>query len=233
MKIIGSGFGRTGTLSMKKALEELGFGPCYHMQEAVARPKHVKLWHEIATGNPGKWSAIFKNFESTVDFPASVYYKEIFEQYPDAKVIHTVREPERWYNSTKETIYTAGTIFPKWLLRWVKPFRIVIEMQDLIIWQRLFNGRFEDKSYALQVFEDWTEEVKRVVPEDQLLVFSVKEGWGPLCQFLNVPVPNTPFPRVNDRKSMQRQLRLAHFAMRLGPLVLALLVFVSLYFLLQ
>ena len=218
---------------MKTALEELGFGPCYHMQEAIARPRHVILWHELAHDKPAQWSEIFKNFQSTVDFPASVYYKEIFEKYPDAKVIHTVREPERWYNSTNETIYTAGAIFPKWLLRWIKPFRIVIEMQDLIIWQGLFNGRFEDKSYALQVFEDWTKEIKRVVPEDQLLVFSVKEGWEPLCQFLNVPIPNTPFPRVNDRKTMQRQLRFARLAMRLGPIVLALLVMISLYFLVQ
>ena len=217
MKIIGSGFGRTGTLSLKKALEQLGFGPCYHMETVIRWPKHIRLWHDVAMGKPVDWSDIFSQYQATVDYPASVYYKEMLAAYPDAKVIHTARDPERWYNSTLDTIYQAPHVFPRWVPQLIWPLRLWLEMQETIIWQKVFNGRFSNRKQAIAIFNDYIAAVQRTVPTEQLLVFNVEEGWEPLCRFLQVPVPNTPFPRVNGRKAMQRRLQAIRFAVQWGP----------------
>ncbi|MDX1523129.1 MAG: sulfotransferase, partial [Anaerolineae bacterium] len=179
LQIIGSGFGRTGTSSMKAALEQLGFGPCYHMEEVFKRPRHMTLWHDVAFNRPIDWSTLFDGFESTVDFPASVVYKELMTAFPQAKVIHTVRDPERWYDSTVETIYQGGSLFPRWVQFLVPPIRHWVEMQEELIWQRLFDGEFENRGHAIQVFNQFTDEVKETVPVDRLLIFNVKEGWEP------------------------------------------------------
>ena len=233
MKVIGSGFGRTGTLSMKAALEQLGFGPCYHMEEVFKRPKHIQEWHHLAHGKPIDWHNLFQNFQSTVDFPASVYYQELMDAFPEAKVIHTVRDPERWYDSTNETIYQASTVFPSWLQKMVKPIGWFIEMQERIIWQKQLEGSFENRKRAIEIFEQHTEEVKRVVPADRLLLFSVKEGWEPLCQFLDVPMPDTPFPHVNDREKMLKRFRTVRLVTRWGPAAVAALIILGLYRLLR
>jgi hypothetical protein len=208
MKIIGSGFGRTGTLSLKAALEILGFDPCYHMEDVIKRPSHINMWYQIGQGQPVPWEKIFGNFQATVDFPASVFYKELLDAYPDAKVIHTVRDPERWYDSTAETIYGAANNFPIWVPRLFPPLARFIGLQESLIWQKVFNGRFPDRAFAIQRFHDHTEEVRQHVPPEKLLVFQVQEGWEPLCAFLDVPVPGVPFPHVNDREMILRRFKL-------------------------
>lgn len=208
LKVIGSGFGRTGTLSLKAALEILGFAPCYHMESVIKRPSHIKIWQQIGHNQPVPWQKIFRNFQATVDFPASIFYRELLDRYPDAKVIHTIRDPERWYDSTAETIYRAADNFPIWVAKLLLPLGWFIDMQERLIWQRLFNGRFPDRAYAIQQFNNHTEEVKQRVPPEKLLVFQVKEGWEPLCNFLDVPVPDVPFPHVNDRETMLRRFKL-------------------------
>lgn len=217
MKLIGAGFGRTGTLSLKRALEELGFGPCYHMQEVFQHREHAKLWHDAARGRPVDWRALFRDYEATVDFPAHPFYRELMDVYPDAKVLLSVREPESWYESTLETIYRAPKVFPRWLRPFVPWMGHILSASEKLIWQDLFSGRFEDKAYALKTFERYNEEVKRTVPEDRLLVFDVKEGWAPLCAFLGVAVPERPFPHVNDRAQMQRMIRRVGLARWLLP----------------
>ena len=220
MKIIGSGFGRTGTLSLKQALEQLGFAPCYHMTEVIKRPKHIAAWCDVAAGRSVDWVQLFDEFEATVDFPASVKYESILAAFPDAKVIHTVRDPERWYHSTRETIYTAATVFPGWARRWIRPVRQFTELSDGLLWNGLFQGRFEEQPHAIEIFERWTDEVRRAVPADKLLVYQLGEGWEPLCAFLGVPVPDTPFPHVNDRQEMIRSFRRVRMLLRWGPIVL-------------
>lgn len=219
MQVIGSGFGRTGTLSMKRALEELGFGPCYHMEEVLRSPARVAQWHTYATGGGADWHEVFSGFGSAVDFPASVVYRELMEAFPDAKVVHTVRDSDRWYASTHETIYQARSLTPRWL-RWLVP---VVgrssRMIDLLVWDGLFGGRFEDRDRAIEVFEEWTAEVIATVPPERLLVFDVREGWGPLCEFLGVLEPLGPFPRVNDRESMLRRFRGLRVAVRAAPVL--------------
>ncbi len=193
LKIIGAGFGRTGTFSTKTALEELGFGPCYHMVELFEHPEAQKLWEALVAGEPVRWDDIFRGYQSSVDWPACAFYKEQMDAYPDAKVLLTVRDPERWYESVRSTIYRAPDDVP--------PDNAHAQMVSKLIWQGTFDGRFEDKDYAIAVFNRHNEEVQRLVPPEKLLVYNVKEGWEPLCVFLGVPIPDKPFPHLNDRDS--------------------------------
>ena len=228
MKVIGSGFGRTGTLSMKAALERLGFNPCYHMETVLKSPSHLKFWHDVAMGQAVDWHQIFAGFEAAVDFPASSVYKELLAVYPHAKVIHTVRDPDRWYDSTYETIYQMKDIFPHWMRRYVPWVRHFVEMGDGMFWDRLFDGQFDNRARTIQLFNEYTEEVKRTVPAERLLIFNVKEGWQPLCQFLDRPVPDVPFPHKNDRSVMLRRFQAIRLVIRVVPTALAgLFLFLS------
>ncbi len=196
LKIIGAGFGRTGTLSIKHALEELGFGPCYHMTEIHEKPEVDAQWDAIVRGEPADWRAVFSGYQATVDWPACAFYKELMHAYPNAKVLLTVRDPEKWYESVSKTIYHVPGQNPD-------PTRpLHRNMVDALIWQGTFDGRFEDKEYAIAVFLRHIEEVKQYVAQEKLLVYNVKEGWKPLCAFLGVEVPaEKPFPHDNDRAS--------------------------------
>lgn len=219
MRVIGSGFGRTGTLSLKHALEELGFGPCYHMEEVMRRPAHVGLWHDVAEGRPVDWHELFRGYGSAVDFPASVVYRDLLEEFPEAKVVHTVRDADRWYESTLETIYQGTSLIPRWMRRSVPVAGRWAEMIDMLVWDGLFDGRFEERDHAIERYNAWTAEVVATVPAEQLLVFDVGDGWAPLCDFLGVLRPAGPFPRVNDRETMLRRFRFMRVATRAAPFV--------------
>jgi hypothetical protein len=202
-------------MSLKVALEELGFGPCYHMTEVFANPEHVELWEAAARGEPLDWGEVFRDYRATVDWPGAAFYEELMERYPDAKVILTVRDSERWYESARNTIYgvqktatsplfSLGTLFvPR-----MKRMRRAALMAAELAWDNMFDRRFEDRRHAMDVFERWNEEVKERVPPDKLLVYEAKEGWGPLCEFLGVEVPkDKPFPHLNDAEIFQRMIR--------------------------
>jgi hypothetical protein len=233
LKVIGAGLGRTGTLSLKMALEELGVSRCYHMVEVFRHPEHVALWDAAGRGEPVDWESLFRGYQATVDWPGCNFYQDYLRLYPDAKVILTVRDPDRWYESAWQTIYQVRLAFPRWF-RTVNPrVRRLIRMLDRLIWDGMFQGRFEDKAHAIEVFNRHNEDVKRVVPPDRLLVYEVREGWGPLCSFLGVPVPEgKPFPHVNDAEEFRLRIRRASRAVRavgyaalgLAALVLAWLV---------
>jgi len=225
MKVIGSGFGRTGTLSLQAALQQLGFGPCYHMVEVIKHRGHPQTWLRIARGERPDWRALFRNFEATVDFPACVYYADLLREFPNAKVVHSVRSKADWYRSSYETIFQSRTVFPSWLRRASGLIGGLLEMTERIVWNGVFEGRFEDAQRAQEIFDEHTARVRDTVPADKLLVFDVRDGWPPLCRFLGVPVPNTPFPNVNDRASMLRQIRVLRIVTRAIPwLLLALTV---------
>ena len=213
IKVIGAGFGRTGTASLKGALEELGFSKCYHMQEVFAHPQHVPVWQAAADGQKVDWDALFEGFQATVDWPGCTFYQELMEHYPDAKVLLSVRDPDAWYKSASETIYQMSQRgFPALLvLRFVPRLRRFVKMVTRLIWQDTFHDRFSDRAYAISVFNEHIAEVKRTVPPEKLLVFEVKEGWEPLCRFLEVPVPDKPFPRLNDSAAFRRQASLRRF----------------------
>jgi hypothetical protein len=215
LEVIGAGFGRTGTMSLKVALEELGFGPCYHMSEVFTHPEHIESWRAAAQGKPVDWEQIFGGYRATVDWPGCTFYNELMERNPDAKVILTVRDPQRWYESAYNTIYRmtwaassspafylAGLVMPT-IKRMKRARRMIVEL----VWERDFDGRFEDREHAIETFERHNEEVKQRVPAEKLLVYEVKEGWGPLCEFLGVEVPDKPFPHLNDTEVFRERIR--------------------------
>ena len=204
MQVFGAGFGRTGTMSLKIALEKLGMGPCYHMREVVSRPSHIKLWYDISRGEHPNWNRLFSGFNSAVDFPVSLFYKQLINQFPDAKFILTLREFDKWYISTVNTIYKVPNILPDWFKMVVYPIRMFIAMQVNLIWVGLFKNKFSDRESAKLVYYEHIRSVKKTIPADKLLIYHVKEGWGPLCEFLNVDVPEIPFPKVNDTAEMLR-----------------------------
>ncbi len=219
MKLIGAGMGRTGTKSLQTALQELGFDPCYHMTEALQHPAHMRMWHDAARGKPVDWEALLGGYEATVDFPGCSFYRELMVHYPDAKVLLSVRDPERWYESAYETIFQMTKIMPRWVRTVAPPMRQLHAMADAVIWNGTFEGQMENRERAIQKFIEWNEQVQRDVPPEKLLVYSVKEGWEPLCEFLGVPVPEKAFPHVNDRAEMQQRMRVIRTVGRIGPIV--------------
>ncbi len=231
LAVIGAGFGRTGTMSLKAALEELGFGPCYHMTEVFENPEHVELWEAAARGEPVNWEEVFGGYRAAVDWPAAAFYEELMARYPEARVVLTVRDADRWYESARSTIYgirglAASPAFTvaSWFVPRLRNLRRAALMAGELIWDGVFDGRFEDRRHAIGVYERWNEEVRRRVPAHRLLVYEVKEGWGPLCGFLEVDVPEgKPFPHLNDgasfRRTVRRRLHLASAAFVLLALV--------------
>lgn len=212
LKVIGAGFGRTGTTSIKAALEQLGFTQCYHMQEVIKHPAHVQRWTDALDGKPVDWEALFAGYQATVDWPACNFYEQLMTYYPDAKVLLTVRDPDKWYDSCLHTIYA---MYHKPVMRFVRrllpPMQRFMAMNDRLIWQGDFEGRFLDRRHALAVFNQHNAAVKAYVPPARLLVYDVKEGWEPLCRFLEVPIPpNTPFPHLNDTGAFRRMFQLAY-----------------------
>ncbi len=229
LKVIGAGFGRTGTLSTKAALEALGFGPCYHMTEVFNKPTAFAQWEAATRGDPVNWSEVFAGYQATVDWPGCAFYADLMKAYPDAKVLLNVRDPEKWYESVNNTIYqtsrgasrsSIASLFSQVMMRFIPNLRHMRRMINALIWEKTFGGRFEDKDHAIAVFKQHIEEVKQCVPPEKLLVYDVKQGWESLCAFLGVEVPkDTPFPHLNDRASfvgnrMRRQMLIRLFQSR-------------------
>jgi hypothetical protein len=206
IQVIGAGLGRTGTLSLKAALEELGFAKCYHMVEVFARPDDARTWDAAVRGEPVDWDRLFAGYRATVDVPSCLFYRELMERYPEAKVVLTVRDPERWYDSTRQTIYYARAAFPGWAAALNPRMRAFRRMIDRL-WDRMFRDRFEDRAFAIEVFNRHNEQVRRNVPADRLLVYEVSQGWDPLCAFLGVTVPEgKPFPHLNDTAAFRARI---------------------------
>src|SRR5215211_7489976 len=203
-------------MSLKVALETLGFGPCYHMTEVFAHPEHTGFWISAWREEPADWDGVLGEYEAAVDWPACTFYEELMERHPDAKVILSVRDPERWYESVRNTIYELSVITPRHPIYRIG-YKLVsifvfrgsgnLDLAGEIIWEGTFDGRFEDKDYAVEVFERHNEEVKRRVPPEKLLVYEVKQGWGPLCDFLGVEAPDKPFPHLNDGEAFRDWVR--------------------------
>ena len=214
LKVVGAGFGRTGTLSLKTALEKIGFGPCYHMAEVFGRPEHIAMWHRLAFENQMDWDQLFSGFQATVDWPSARWWREIAAHYSDAKVLLSVRDPQAWYKSMSDTIYQplkdpAPDGAPEIV-------RLQSEMVRKAILAETFDNRFEDKAHVIEVFKRHNQDVRDSVDPARLLEFDVREGWAPLCRFLEVPIPDEPFPRLNDTASTQAMIRMMNESMRKG-----------------
>jgi hypothetical protein len=214
LKIIGVGFGRTGTLSTQSALNQIGYN-CYHMNEVMHNPNlsHLNFWLKVAKA-PKKtqhdWDKAFDGYNATVDYPGSCVWEELVESYPEAKVILTLhpKGPEAWYNSTFNTIYRVQKMWEgKIVALFSSRTRKIIRMTAKLIWKNFLNGTMENKQDAIDRYNEHIENVKKQIPADRLLIYSVDQGWEPLCNFLRKEVPKTSFPKVNDTLEMKQNIK--------------------------
>lgn len=201
LQVIGAGFGRTGTNSLKLALEQLGFGPCHHMFEVRDHPEQNRFWQAAADGDLPDWDEVFEGYNSSIDWPSAHFWRELSEHYPNAKVLLSVRDPEKWFKSVHSTIYP---VMVGWKDRELEADRDRGRMAHQLIVEGRFGGRMDDKDHAIGIFNTHIEEVQRKIAPERLLTYDVAEGWGPLCAFLGVAVPETPFPRSNSTEEFNR-----------------------------
>ena len=213
IKVIGAGWGRTGTESLKLALEQLGFAKCYHAYELISNPEQIIYWEQLQKGEKPDYNALFKGYRAAVDFPVCYHYRELMAQYPDAKVILTIRDPSHWYESAAKTIFVKPEPGKVRLLRFFgffsKRLRYIYRITknaETFLFGQVWKNKTGDKQAMIDFFTAWNEEVKRTVPADKLLVYEVKQGWEPLCKFLNVPVPKSSFPRANEHGDFHKRL---------------------------
>ena len=206
LKIVGAAFGRTGTKSIKIALEKLGFGPCHHMFELHNNPDQIALWRAVARGEKSCWDKIFTDYQASIDWPSARYWRELAEHFENAKVLLTIRNEDSWFDSVQRTIYPImrdHTSLQSSLRR-----EQASVAHDIIV-RQTFNGKMNDRSHAKRVYRNYIEDVRRTIKPERLLNYSVTEGWGSLCAFLDVPVPDEPFPFTNTTQQfLDRRKRL-------------------------
>lgn len=209
IKIIGSGLGRTGTLSLKHALEILTGEPCFHMTELLKDTedlKHIKQ---------KQWAAFSKGYGSAVDYPICLFVEDFLQINPELKVIHTKRDPLSWYDSVQETIYRptpkgfTDTLGMIWKMIRFPEFRRVAPVfmhNEKLIWKGQFKGKFDDKAFAIDVYQQHEAYIRSIVPKRNLLMYEVRQGWKPLCDFLQLPKPQTEFPHTNSKKELNQKI---------------------------
>lgn len=211
LQVIGTGVGRTGTHSLKLALEQLGFGKCFHMTELFQHPENITYFQKAERNETVEWDKLFEGYKSAVDYPVARYYKQLIPAFPQAKIIHTIRDAEAWYQSAIETIFWASKPSPGRMLSLMlkMPFnstvrkRLPVLKYDGEMVDNIFGKDVKDKQEVIRRYNAINEETLNYIPKDRSLVYSIKTGWEPLCEFLNVPVPSTPFPRSNTRENFK------------------------------
>jgi hypothetical protein len=197
-------------MSLKLALEQLGFGPCYHMTEVMTHPEHDTMWLALAKGEASDWRPILEGFDATVDWPSTYFWRRLAADNPDAKIILTRRDPEAWYGSAAATIFGRMLEFEALRARdgaaeaIDSARRRHMEMVNAIIVEDTFGGSL-DKENAIRVFTAHNDAVRREVPPERLLDYETGQGWEPLCRFLGVAVPEAPYPRVNTTDDFATQ----------------------------
>jgi len=216
IKIIGAGFPRTGTNSLKRSLEIIGYSKAYHFKDLLNDPSNLHYWKTLRDTKSTKWESIYDGYQASVDFPCYPWYKEHMKKYPDAKVILTVRPFDDWYESIKKTIWVSGPQTPIEKIKLLSKLPFDNRLRGIFkcikfvknyLWEIQFQGRFEDKEFVKSIWEKHIQEVKDYVPAEKLLVYEVKDGWGPLCEFLNVKAPSEPLPHLNKREDFKAMIQ--------------------------
>ena len=196
LRIVGAGLGRTGTNSLKVALETLLGEPCYHMIEVFGHPEHIPIWTAAATGDLPDWDALFDGYVAAVDWPVASFWREVSAAYPDALVLLSTRsDGEAWWRSASRTIFAihdAPAAPPEPFLR----------MWDAIASHR-FTSRYQEREPAIEAYQRHNAEVRSEIPPDRLLEWQPGDGWEPLCERLGVPVPDEPFPHTNTTEDFR------------------------------
>jgi hypothetical protein len=193
VKVIGAGWGRTGTTSVAAALDRLGFGPVLQMQELWAHPDLAELWNQHHEGTQVEWPSALRGWASTMDWPGCWQWQEFARLWPDAPVLLTVRDPDSWYQSVIRSIHA-----------WCAPGEDVgpPAIAELLtyLWDTDFGGwdRALDKQHAIACYERHNAQVRAECPPERLIEFSVQDGWEPLCRALQVSVPAEEFPHLNQ-----------------------------------
>lgn len=193
LEVIGAGLGRTGTKSLQTALQILGFGPCYHMDEAERRPEHDALWLSTVRGETTAWNELFDSYQATVDWPGAAYYRELAEYYPRAKVILSVRDPHAWAVSMSKTVIPAVSSPPPPSIRYAHR-----KMTRMLIYEEVLGQNGEDLTFLSELFSRHNTQVSETIPAERLLTFEASSGWEPLCAFLECEIPKVPYPSRNS-----------------------------------
>jgi hypothetical protein len=193
LSVIGAGYGRTGTLSLKIALEQLGYVKCHHMLEVINDSRQSAGWMAAALGEPTNWDDLYQGYQAAVDWPTCHFYRALADYYPDAKVILSVRDPLAWFHSISNTTLRV-------IKQGMADGSTTPNLGSELVVKGAFEGDLDDPDHAVAIFNRHTEEVKAGIDSDRLLVFDVRQGWKPLCAFLNKPVPTGDFPRSNSQE---------------------------------
>jgi hypothetical protein len=200
LRVVGAGLGRTGTHSLKLALERLLGAPCYHMAEVFQRPQDVPVWHAAARGEPVDWRKLFDGYAAAVDWPASAFWPQIAEAFPDAIILLSSRSADSWWKSASRTIFEhfdRGAGGPERLPGW----RAMIN--DLFA--NTFTAKYADEASAKAAFDRHNVDVRTRAPAGRLVEWRGQDGWGPICAALKIPVPDEPFPVSNTSEEFRAQ----------------------------
>lgn len=200
LKVVGAGLGRTGTFSLKLALEQLLGGPCYHMMEVFEHPEHVPTWHDAAHGKNVDWRRLMNGYVAAVDWPVSAYWRQLSQAFPDALIVLSLRDSDKWWGSASETIF-SGINMSKERPEMGEWHSMVITMLA-----STFTADLHDREACVSAFEKHNAHVRKAAPKERLLVWEAKDGWAPLCGALGVPIPDAPFPKANTKEEFLARL---------------------------
>lgn len=215
IKIIGAGFPRTGTNTLRESLEMLGYKKAYHMKQLLVHPENLHYWTTLKNTGTTNWEKLYNGYEATVDFPCYPWYKEHMKQYPDAKIILSIRPFDKWHESVYSTIWQSANPSESQKSEMAKKLHNNPKLQSVMkcvgfvkemIMDNHFQGKFLDKVFAEKIFNKHIDDVKAYVPTEKLLVYEVTEGWAPLCKFLNVSEPDEPLPHTNKKEDFKAML---------------------------
>ena len=210
MFVLGAGLSRTGTWSLKNGLEQLGFGPCLHGYVFLGQPALIRSWI-AANRSPesADWDRLLEGYNSAVDLPVAAFWREIYAHDPTIKVVLSLRDENAWYDSIRETVFMWAVPSYPFITRWGGKFLKATSgwlppypaLGTEVMVDRVFHGKL-DRESAIETYRKHNADVIATIPPEQLLVWRASDGWEPLCAFLGVPVPDHPFPRLNDRMTM-------------------------------
>lgn len=206
LKLIGVGFGRTGTISLRSALEAIGYGPCYHMKELYDRPERLPRWQQAVDGRR-PWRDVLEGYRATLGWPGAAFWRELMDSHPTAKLILTTRDHQSWYESAHSTLYQSRFDADGNRRRPPGPAGDVADFNERVIWDGMFDGRFLDRDHAIRVMQAHESAIRAEVPRERLLVFRATDGWQPLCEFLGHEVPAYAYPSRNTTEQFNSAQR--------------------------